>query len=211
MNVLTHEQQYRGDGLFKKISECDLTFCGTGAIGSNMIDNMARQGFKKFTVIDFDRVEAHNSSNQIYGRRDVGQLKVAALKNIIFNAMGTTINDYSRKLEASNIHKVLKKGTVVVDGFDNTESRGLVYEHCKKNQIDCLHVGLYQDVAEVCWNEVYRVPDPVKGLDVCEYSLARNVILLAVATATEVLIRYLDTGAKESYTITMGDFKILPR
>jgi hypothetical protein len=65
--------------------------------------------------------------------------------------------------------------------------------------------------AEVTWNEVYRVPTNVKGMDVCEYPLARNIVMLAVTVATEVLIRYVDTGRKESYIITLGDLKVSPR
>jgi molybdopterin/thiamine biosynthesis adenylyltransferase len=211
MNTLIHEKKYRGDKLLKKIAECELTFCGVGAIGSNLMDNMVRQGFKKITAIDFDRVDDHNRHTQLWGRRDVGQLKVAAMKTAVFNSMGVTITDISRKLEASNVDKYLKKGTLVIDGFDNPESRALVHEHCQKNQITCLHVGLYKDVAEVTWDSVYRVPKAVTGLDVCEYPLARNIILLAVTTATEVVIRYLSTGDQESYFITLGDLKILPK
>lgn len=211
MNTLIHEEKYRGDKLLKKISECAITSCGAGAVGSLMVDNLCRQGFKNIQVIDYDRVESHNCSNQIYSRRDVGQLKVAALKTAVFNSMGVTITDISRKLETSNVDKLLKKGTLVIDGFDNVESRALVYEHCKKNQITCLHVGLAQDSAEVTWNAVYKVPKAVKGLDVCEYPLARNIVLMAITVATEVIIRYLDTGAQESYFITLGDLKILPQ
>jgi len=211
MDTLIHEQKYRGDKLLKKIAECDLTFCGAGAIGSNLMDNVVRQGFKKITAIDFDRVDDHNRHTQLWGRRDVGQLKVAAMKTAVFNSMGVTITDISRKLEASNVDKYLKKGTLVIDGFDNPESRALVYEHCKKNQIPCLHIGLYKDVAEVTWNDVYKVPKAVTGLDVCEYPLARNIILLATTVAAECVIKCLDTGVQENYFITLGDLKILPR
>jgi hypothetical protein len=33
---------------------------------------------------------------------------------------------------------------------------------------------------------------------------------MAIAVATDVLIRYLDAGVKENYTITLKDFKINP-
>jgi tRNA A37 threonylcarbamoyladenosine dehydratase len=211
MNTLIHEEKYRGDKLLKKIAECDLLLCGAGAVGSNFADNVARHGFKKITVIDFDRVTDHNRGTQIWGRRDVGQLKVAALKTALFNSMGVTITDVSRKLDASNVEKYLKKGTLVIDGFDNIESRKLVYEHCRDNKIDCLHVGLAKDSAEATWNPVYRVPSSVKGLDVCEYPLARNIVMMSVVIATESIIRFLNTGAQESYFITLGDLKILPK
>ena len=208
MKTLIHEEVYRGEALLKSIAECSLVFCGVGAIGSNLVDNMIRQGFQKISAIDFDRVDDHNRNTQIWTRRDIGQLKVAALKAFAFNAMGVTIDAVSRKLETSNVGKLLKKGSLIIDGFDNPESRGLVTSHCKEQSIDCLHVGLYRDVAEVTWNEVYTVPKAVKGMDVCEYPLARNIIMMAVTVATECVIRYLAEGKKESYLLTLKDLKI---
>jgi molybdopterin/thiamine biosynthesis adenylyltransferase len=208
MNTLIHEEKYRGDGLLKKMADQDFIVCGAGAIGSNLVENMARQGFKKFTVVDFDRVEDHNRHTQAYDRRDVGQLKVSALKSRIFNVMGISIEAISKKLDESNVKKILKKGSLIIDGFDTTESRRLVTEYCRANDIQCLHVGLYKDYAEVKWNAVYRVPDPVKGLDVCEYPLARNTIMMATVVAIEAIIRYLENGSFENYAITLKDMKI---
>jgi len=208
MNTLIHEEKFRGKTLLQKMAEQDFIVCGAGAIGSNLIETMARQGFKKFTVIDFDRIDDHNRNTQIYGRRDIGQLKVNALKSRIYDLMGVTVEAVSKKLEASNVKKLLAAGSIVIDGFDNSESRRLVTDHCLLNKIDCLHVGLYKDCAEIHWNEGYRVPDPVKGLDVCEYPLARNIILMAVTVAAEVIIRYLEKRVAKNYVITLGDMKI---
>jgi len=74
--------------------------------------------------------------------------------------------------------------------------------------VDCLHVGLAKDYAEVIWNESYRVPRDTTGPDVCEYPMARNIIMLAATVATEVIIRYAVTKQKKGYVITLGDFKI---
>jgi molybdopterin/thiamine biosynthesis adenylyltransferase len=209
MKTFVHEEKYRGEDLLKKIADCQITVCGAGAIGSNLVDNMIRQGFRKISVIDFDRVEDHNRHTQLYGRRDVGQLKTAALKSLAFNSLGVTIIDLTKKLDVDNVGKLLMKDSLIIDGFDNPEARRLVTVYCQKNGIPCLHVGLYKDMAEVTWNYIYRIPDKVKGMDVCEYPLARNIILLAVVTATESVIRYLSKGVEESYTITLKDFKIL--
>jgi molybdopterin/thiamine biosynthesis adenylyltransferase len=210
MNTLIHEEKFRGEALLKKMAEQKFVICGVGAIGSNLVENMVRQGFKNFTVIDFDRVDDHNRHTQVFSRRDIGQLKVAALKAKMYESMGVTIETVSAKLESNNIIKFIKAGAFVIDGFDNSDSRRLVTTYCQANKMTCLHAGLYKDCAEIHWNEGYKVPDPVKGMDVCEYPLARNVILLAVTVATEVIIRYLAKGVCENYVITLGDLKITP-
>jgi len=207
MNTLIHEEVYRGEETLKKIGSFgEIMVCGCGAVGSNLIENMVRQGFKTISVIDFDRVEDHNRHTQVWGRREVGHHKVMVMKNKVFTDHGVSIEALTKKLEASNAKKFLR-GSLVIDGFDNSESRKLVTEYCRDNGINCLHVGLNGDYAEVMWNEVYKVPRG-GGKDVCEYPLARNLILLAVAVATETIIRFVDKGARENYTITLGDFGI---
>ena len=211
MKTLAHEESYRGPKTLKKMAEQPVTICGCGAVGSNLVDNMVRQGFENLTVIDFDRIEEHNRHTQIYTKRDVGQLKTSILKNMMYLARDVKIQDKPVKLDESNVAKLLIKGSIVVDGFDNVESRGLVTRHCRNNGIDCLHVGLAPDFAEVVWNEIYIVPKKPTGPDVCEYPLARNTVMIAAAVATDVLIRFLTSNVKESYEITLGDLRITPR
>jgi tRNA A37 threonylcarbamoyladenosine dehydratase len=212
MNALVHEESYRGEKLMGKIANTAVVLCGAGAVGSNLCDSLCRMGFKKVSVIDYDRVELHNTSTQIWGRRDVGQLKTSALKTAIFNSTGVVITDVPKKLEPSKVDKLIKKdGSVVVDGFDNIEGRALIMDHCQSNNIECLHIGLAQNSSEITWNKDYRLPTKVKGLDVCEYPLARSIVIMTVAIATEVLVRFIDTGVRNSYIMTLGDFKVTLR
>jgi molybdopterin/thiamine biosynthesis adenylyltransferase len=207
-DVLVHERVYRGEAVLMRMAELRVTVCGAGAVGSNLVDNMARQGFRSFTVIDDDRVEAHNIPTQVWSRREVGQCKASMLKNLAFNSTGAAVEAVTHRLETGNAKKYLSPAGLVVDGFDNSASRAVVAEWCRGANKDCLHVGLAKDYAEVVWNERYRVPKDVTGLDVCEYPMARNTILLAVSVASEVIVRYVATREKKSYTITLGDFKV---
>ena len=209
MNTLRHEELYRKKKVMDLILKTKITVCGAGAIGSNLIDNMIRQGFKEITVIDFDRVEDHNRHTQIFGWRDIGQLKTTALKNNVYNSMNVVVKEFSKKLDESNIKKAFEGAEIIIDGFDNVNSRKLVTDYCKQNKRNCLHIGLFQDYAEVIWNEKYRVPDDVKAIDVCEYPLARNIILLAVSVATECIYRFIEVKDKKNFVITLNDMKIV--
>lgn len=208
MDTLIHEQIYRGEKLLAKMAERQLFVCGAGAVGSNLVMNLARQGFKKITVVDMDRVEDHNRNTQIWTKRDIGAQKVVALRSHVYNGIGVSIEPLAKKLDQSNIFKCLKDKPLVIDGFDNSESRKIITNYCRDMGIECLHVGLSKDYAEVIWNDNYHVPKDVVGLDVCEYPLARNIVMLAVAVASETLIRFVDTGSKRSYSMTLGDFQI---
>src|SRR5258708_28576957 len=87
-----HEALYRGDDLLTKLSALRITLCGAGAIGSNLADNLVRQGLTRLRAIDHDRVEEHNVSTQLYGEADVGLWKVEALRNHLFSAAGVEID-----------------------------------------------------------------------------------------------------------------------
>ena len=48
---------------------------GCGSVGSTIAENLARCGVTKFTLWDFDSVEAHNIVNQMFTQEDVGKKK----------------------------------------------------------------------------------------------------------------------------------------
>jgi len=56
---------------------------GCGAIGSTLAENLARFGFTKISLYDFDRVEPHNIANQMFTSEDLGKAKVDAVKENI--------------------------------------------------------------------------------------------------------------------------------
>jgi molybdopterin/thiamine biosynthesis adenylyltransferase len=202
-----HEQLYRGADLVQKLGAVRVTLCGAGALGSNLADTLARQGFRRLKVIDKDRVEEHNVSTQLYGEGDVGAWKVEVLRNYLFRATGVEIEAVRKELTQRNVASLLKETDLVVDTFDNSASRALVSSICKSANVSCLHAGLFADYGEVVWNERYRVPGDA-GQDVCDYPLARNLVLLTVAVAAETLLTYEASGVQENRSITLRDLAV---
>lgn len=56
---------------------------GCGSVGSTVAENLARCGVSRFTLWDFDKVEAHNIANQMFTDRQIGMPKVEALKELL--------------------------------------------------------------------------------------------------------------------------------
>ena len=56
---------------------------GCGSVGSTIAENLARCGVTKFTLYDFDVVEAHNIVNQMFTADQIGKPKTEALRDII--------------------------------------------------------------------------------------------------------------------------------
>ena len=210
MHYTHHESLYRGPEAIARLAASRLTLCGAGALGSHLADNLVRQGVKALGVIDRDKVESHNVGTQLYGESDVGARKVEVLKNRLFRTCGVEIDAVAKELTDRTADKLLADSGLVLDTFDNSASRRLVQETCRRLGLPCLHVGLNADYAEVLWDEGYRVPSDV-GADVCDYPLARNLVLLAVAVASEVVVRFVAEGRRENWTVTLRDFAVRSR
>jgi molybdopterin/thiamine biosynthesis adenylyltransferase len=205
-NIFHHEEIYRGN--LKDFAKSILV-CGCGAVGSNLLDSLSRQGFSRLSTIDMDRVEKHNISTQVWNTNDVGQLKTRAIEAKIYNNVGLALsNVINKKLEEKNADKLLRGYNLIVDGFDNTEARQIVTDFGRRNNVAVLHVGLFEDYAEVVWNPDYKVPQTAEGIDVCDYPLARNIINLAVAVASDEIVRYCTGTDINSWSMTLKDFKV---
>lgn len=209
MSIFFHEQLHRSAALMSQIQDFPVTVCGAGALGANITENLARSGFGKLVVIDRDRIEERNLSTQPYYKTDIGAYKAKILTNSLYRALGTTIDGRAKELTSNNAAQLLRDAKIVIDTFDNSVSRQTLKDYCNNAQLPCLHVGLASDYSEVIWNPNYRVPSAAND-DVCDYPLARNLVMLTISVACEVLINFIASGQQQSFTITLGDFAIKP-
>lgn len=207
MSIFFHEQLYRTDAVMTKLKAFPVTICGAGALGANLTENLVRAGFSNLKVIDRDRIEERNLSTQPYYRSDVGAFKAKILANNLYRAIGTRVEAETKELTATNTAQLLSGSSLIVDVFDNSTSRQIVKDYADRAGIPCLHVGVAADYAEVIWNEFYRVPSDVND-DVCDYPLARNLVMLTVAVACEAIVAFVVTGEQRHFTITLKDLSI---
>jgi molybdopterin-synthase adenylyltransferase len=204
-----HETLYRGPEPLARLAALRLTICGAGALGSHLADNLARQGVQYLRVIDRDRIEEQNVGTQLYGESEIGSWKVDVLRQRLFRATGVEIDAIRKELSDRTARSLLGEGGLVIDAFDNSASRRLVQEHARSLQLPCLHVGLNADYGEVIWDERYRVPHEA-GQDVCDYPLARNLVLMIVAIASEVVMRFALENIRQDWSATLRDFAVRP-
>ena len=205
-DVFFHEQLHRTPALMAKFKDFPIAICGAGALGANLTENLARSGFGKLRVIDKDRIEERNLSTQPYYRSDVGAYKAKILTNSLYRALGIAVDGRSQELTPSNVKQLLNGSALVVDCFDNSIARQIVTDYCATHT-PCLHVGLASDYAEIIWNQLYRVPTSAND-DVCDYPLARNLVILTVAVACEVITSFVASEQQKSFTVTLADFAI---
>jgi molybdopterin-synthase adenylyltransferase len=202
-----HEQLYRGSDVIAKLSQLRIVICGVGALGSNLADTLARQGVTKLRLIDHDRVEQHNIGTQIYALSDIGQFKADALRKHLFRVAGVEAEAVRKELTAANAKSQLNDADLIIDAFDNSASRQFVQDYARSSGAAALHVGLFAEFGQVAWDETYRVPKDVAG-NVCDYPLARNLIVITAAVAAESIVAFAAVGQRKSWSITLRDLAI---
>lgn len=209
MAFFYHEQLHRSAELMRRVKDLRVAVCGAGALGANLTESLARQGFATLRVIDRDRIEERNLSTQPYYAADVGAFKAKILANSLYRALGVGVEARVEELTEANAARLLGDAALVVDTFDNSPARGAVKRFCDGAGVAGLHAGLATGYGEVIWNEGYIVPSPSRD-DVCDYPLARNLVMMTVAVACESIIRFAAAGERRNFTITLEDCAVRP-
>lgn len=99
-----------------------ITIIGAGAIGSWTALALAKMGFANLTIWDADKVDPENMCCSLYRPVDVGQMKVLALQNLIFQFTGITIKVEPRRYESGVFPGI------VVAAVDSMAVRKLIWD-----------------------------------------------------------------------------------
>jgi hypothetical protein len=190
----------------------DIRLYGLGAIGSNLLVQLAKQfPDANFYGIDFDKIEERNIRTQAYFLEHVGLYKADAMRVIL--------GRYLRKPKYTAV-KTKVEGSVYmgvhgpegldahlgIDCFDNTKSRKLF-----QNSGHVFHVGFSPEYsAEGIWhNKDYEVAndvDPTKN-DICSMTDAVPFIHFVVNLAALNIARWIQTKEKRDFLVT-GKHKV---
>lgn len=207
---LQHESLYRPDGAVAKRKAAKVLLCGGGALGSFLSDLLARQGYWAQTVLDRDKVEDANFGTQNFGKMDVGRPKATQIRTNIFRRYGVVVEGVVKSLTQSNVKSLVKGFDLVVDLFDNGESRENVRAACESLKIPCVHAGLAaMGFFQVQWNERYIAPPTVDEENApCDYPLAANLVLMCVAVTAEVINLYFQDGTKRDVEFWLNSMSL---
>jgi len=199
-----HERAWRGPAYLNDAG--NVTICGAGALGANLAESLARCGVGPIVVVDRDRVEASNLGTQPYVAADVGAPKAEALAFALDAAVHAHVSGVVVELGDNTAVRLLRGSRLVIDAFDNHAARAQVQETCRQLRLPCLHVGMSGDgYGEAAWDDGYMVPADSSEPAPCDYPLARSLVMLVTAAATEVVLRMLEDGRRDACCVTLGD------
>jgi hypothetical protein len=181
-----------------------IVFCGVGALGSNAA-MLCRNFDATLRFVDFDRVESTNLLSQAYVKQSVGKHKATALQQQLRNFHGIAAEAFAVRLVENNAAQVLADADLLVDAFDNFDSRALLSSHARAHGIALVHAALAGDgsCGLVRWDERFA-PDreDAAGQATCEGGEHLPMIGLLAATLAGSIKGYLHNEERTDFLVT---------
>ena len=120
----------------KKILSSKVLIVGAGGLGCPAAEFLTRAGVGIIGIVDNDKVALSNLHRQsLYSSSEVGKSKVSVVKkklNLVNR--NTKIKPYKLRLNKTNIKKIAKNYSYIIDGSDNFKTKFLLNDYCLKNK-----------------------------------------------------------------------------
>jgi hypothetical protein len=97
---------------------------GCGGIGSFTALVLSKMGVRHLSLYDPDGIEEHNLPNQLFRVSDVGRPKVDALREILAEFAGLTVEIQPVQVERQRM------AGVVISGVDTMQARKTIWQQC---------------------------------------------------------------------------------
>lgn len=111
--------RFSGAEWFNEIQKARIIIAGIGGIGSNVAFQLARMIPANLTLYDDDNVERVNMAGQLFSSNNIGESKVTAIANMIY--------DYTSMKQVLAIKDKFtsdkEPGDIMICGFDNMRAR----------------------------------------------------------------------------------------
>lgn len=111
--------RFSGAEWFNEIQKARIIIAGIGGIGSNVAFQLARMIPANLTLYDDDNVERVNMAGQLFSSSNIGESKVTAIANMIYDY--TSMKQVLAIKDKFTSNK--EPGDIMICGFDNMRAR----------------------------------------------------------------------------------------
>ena len=137
-NYLERSEQLLGKDKIEALAGKVILVIGVGGVGGTALESLARSGFKKFVLIDGDKVDVTNLNRQLlFTRDDLNKDKVLAAKERLLKINPNfEISTFKTRIGETKLEElILPKIDFIVDAIDDVEGKLHIYEFAQKNKI----------------------------------------------------------------------------
>ena len=160
--------QLLGEEKIMSLENKVILVIGLGGVGGTALEALARSGFKKFILVDFDKVDASNLNRQVlYTKEDVGREKVEAAKGHLLKLNPEfDIKVINTKIESDTLNELnVGKVDFIIDAIDYIPGKLHIIDYSIKNKIPfitSLGMGNRINPEDVCLTKLNKTEnDPL--------------------------------------------------
>jgi adenylyltransferase/sulfurtransferase len=125
----------------RDLREAKALVVGAGALGNEIVKNLAWIGFGTITIIDYDSVEFSNVSRGLFEKEDIGRNKADVLAGRLGkNSPYARIQSIPGRVEECREQEL--SGDVILSALDNMPTRIWLASLCVKRQIPLIDGGI---------------------------------------------------------------------
>lgn len=139
MDRYAPQTAFLGENEQAELAKKTVAVVGLGALGSVASELLARAGIGTIILIDHDLVELSNLQRQsLYDESDIGKPKALAAKQKL-QKINSTITVIAHPSHLNETNTSFLNADLVLDCTDNLETRFIINNHCKKNNLPWIH------------------------------------------------------------------------
>jgi molybdopterin/thiamine biosynthesis adenylyltransferase len=173
----------------KKLRSAKALVVGAGALGNEIVKNLAWLGIGEIILVDFDKIELSNVSRGLFEKDDIGKNKsdVLALK-LGKNSPYVKIHSIAKRVEECSEEQL--SSDVILSALDNMPTRVWLASYAVGNQIPLVDGGIKEFQGRV---QTYHPNGPCLA---CNIPLDRYAEIMELRNPCEGY----DEGAVASFT-----------
>lgn len=114
----------------ERLARTPIIVVGAGAIGSRVVVDLSKMGARDITVYDFDTLEDHNFSSQMYPTSKLGMAKVHALESVAHEYGDCKITAINEPWTPDNAKQSDDSG-ILLSCVDNMDVRSALFKFYK--------------------------------------------------------------------------------
>jgi adenylyltransferase/sulfurtransferase len=173
----------------RKLRKAHALVVGAGALGNEIVKNLAWLGFGEITLVDYDDIEFSNVSRGLFEKDDIGKNKADVLaEKLGKNSPYVTIKSIAKKVEECPEDQL--KSNVILGALDNMPTRVWLAAYAVSHQIPLIDGGIKEFQGRV---QTYL---PGKACLACNIPLERYAEIMELRNPCEGY----EEGAVASFT-----------
>jgi len=139
---LDRNLNWLGEAGQQRIAQTHLAIVGLGGLGAELLKSCRGLGFRRYTLVDHDRIEASNLNRLPWSLADVGRLKVEVARDFILAAIpDATVELVPETVGSERAAQSLAQADLIVACLDNDFARLQVQDVAARHLRPLLDMG----------------------------------------------------------------------